>query len=88
MIELKRSFRDQCGSSYREMCQLLARGILMSEPTQRARSKKLESLGFRSVEETEARLDINQVLTVFSVGVEFSTTVHVHQVRYRDRRRC
>ncbi len=67
MLELKRGFCEQCETSYREMCQMLARGILMSEATQRARGRKLESLGFSSVEEAEARLDINQVLTVSSV---------------------
>lgn len=65
--ELRRGFREQCQSSYKEMCQLLARGILLSEPTKRSRTKKLESLGFQSVEDSAARLDINQVLTIFSV---------------------
>jgi hypothetical protein len=67
VIELKRSFREHCESVYRDMCQLLARGILMSEPTQRDRRKKLEVLGFHSFEESTTRLDINEVLTVSSV---------------------
>lgn len=67
LVELKHSFREQCERTYRDICQLLARGILMSEPTRLDRGRKLEALGFSSFEETSAKLDVNQILTVLSV---------------------
>lgn len=67
IVELKRSFREHCEDAHECVCQLLARGILRSELTQLDRSKKLQALGFDSVEEAAAKLDPNKVLTVLCV---------------------
>jgi hypothetical protein len=67
LAELRRGFRERCDELYADMCQLLARGILLSEASQQDRQRKLRALGYNYVDETPTTLDINQVLTVSSI---------------------
>ncbi|MFZ5555234.1 MAG: hypothetical protein ACOZDY_00700 [Pseudomonadota bacterium] len=67
LLELRRGFRERCDTLYLDMCQLLARGILLNEANQQDRRRKLRELGFEGVDESGALLDLNQVLTVASV---------------------
>ncbi|HSO06901.1 MAG TPA: hypothetical protein VLW45_06660 [Pelomicrobium sp.] len=67
LTELRRGFRERCDALYSDMCQLLARGILLNEASQHDRKRKLRELGYDYVDESRASLDLNQVLTVASV---------------------
>lgn len=67
LVELRRGFRERCDALYSDMCQLLARGILLNEASQHDRKRKLRGLGYSYVDERSAALDINQVLTVASI---------------------
>lgn len=67
VVELRRGFRERCDALYLDMCQLLARGILLNEASQQDRQRRLRELGFTGVEEPGGVLDLNQLLTVVSV---------------------
>jgi hypothetical protein len=67
VVELRRGFRERCDTLYLDMCQLLARGILLSEASQQDRQRRLRELGFAGADEGDAILDLNQLLMVVSV---------------------
>lgn len=67
LTELRRGFRERCDALYSDMCQLLARGILLNEASQHDRKRRLRELGYDYVDESRSSLDLNQVLTVASV---------------------